>query len=58
MPTYFKPFVVEPTDDEDEVDEFDGSGMLVVDVVVEDGGVMIRPLVVAEDVVVVELCWK
>ena len=55
----FEPFVDEPTDDEDEVDEFEGSGMLVVVVVDgddEDWDVMIRPFVV--DVADDELCWK
>ena len=52
MPTYLKPFVDDATDDEEDVDEFEGRGMLVVVVVVvvddedADGGVMRRPFVV------------
>ena len=59
LPTYFKPFVDDATDDEEDVDEFEGSGMLVVVVVdEEDGGpvdVIIRPFAVEVDVA---WCWK
>jgi hypothetical protein len=40
LPTYLIPFVDDATEDEDDVDEFDGRGMLVVDVADDDGGVI------------------
>lgn len=55
LPTYLKPFVDDATDDEEDVDEFEGRGMLVVVVIVvvddedADGGVMRRPFVVVVD---------
>jgi hypothetical protein len=50
LPTYLSPFVDDPTDDEEDVDELEGSGMLVVVVVVDaDGGVISRLAVVVVD---------
>ena len=62
LPTYLRPFdefvVDEAIDDEDDVDEFDGSGMLVVVVEeADDGGVMVRPFVDVVAVVEWWCCW-
>ena len=59
LPPYLSPFVDDATDDEDDVDEFDGSGMLVVVVDAgvddDDGGGAIRRLLVVVVVVANEL---
>ena len=52
FPTYFSPFDVEPMLELDDVDEFDGRGMLVVVAVdVADGAeVIMRPFAVDVEV--------